>query len=142
MKRTLFVAALGLALAGLTSLAWAYGSQSGTGGSSSSGNMGTTATHNLTGKVLKADASTITILSHSAAIPLKVDKNTSFSGVKSSTDLKAGEEVRASYQVNNDTNQATAVTLVNPGTSSKGTGGTGSKSSGSSGGSTFGGTGQ
>jgi hypothetical protein len=67
----------------------------------------------LAGKLVKAE-STIVYLEHMGAIvALRVDENTRFSGegVKSSRDLREGQEVRASFTVKGTTNVADKIAV-------------------------------
>jgi hypothetical protein len=68
----------------------------------------------LTGKVVKTDANTVWIEYSGAVVPLKVDANTHFEGasIKRARDLKEGEQIRASFTVNNRTdNLARTISL-------------------------------
>lgn len=62
--------------------------------------MGQSGATELTGTVIKGEKTTLYVRSaEGAAIPLKIEKSTKFDdpAVKSSRDLKPGQEVRASY---------------------------------------------
>jgi len=76
----------------------------------------------LTGEFVKADRKTIYIDHMGAIVPLKVDKNTQFQGgVKRASELKQGQQVRASFTVKNQTeNLATSIQLTDQGTGGAG----------------------
>ncbi len=59
----------------------------------------------LSGTVVKTDATTLYLEHMGAIVPLKIDEKTRFSGegVKSSRDLTEGQEVRASFTVEDET---------------------------------------
>jgi hypothetical protein len=74
----------------------------------------------LTGKVVKAERHTVYIQAQDqgAVIPLKVDSKTKFEspGVTSARDLKAGQEIRASFSVKSKTeNLATSIEVSGQG---------------------------
>lgn len=78
---------------------------------------GTTAAsgRELSGKVVKADSRTLYLEHMGAIVPLKLDDKTEFAGegLKSSRDLAAGQEVRASFTVEKETtNVATRISLA------------------------------
>jgi hypothetical protein len=145
--KTLLGALAGLALTGLAAGALAQGSAGGSVSSnpsgSTSGTYGTgtttgapTATHRIQGRVIKSSSDTVTILSRGVAIPLHVQSRTSFQGVKSASDLKEGEQVRASFELKDGSNQLDSLSLVSSATGSMGSKagtGTGGSMGGSSG---------
>lgn len=59
------------------------------------------AKNEVTGKVVRADPSTVWIDHMGAVIPLKIDANTRFesAGIARPKDLKEGQEIRASFRV-------------------------------------------
>jgi hypothetical protein len=68
----------------------------------------------LTGKVVRSDKKTLYVEHMGAVVPLKIDRKTKFEGdtLKSSRDLKEGQEIRASFTVENGTNNvATSIGL-------------------------------
>lgn len=72
------------------------------------------AKNEVTGKVVRADASTVWIDHMGAVIPLKIDANTRFesAGIAHRKDLKEGQEIRASFRVQDKvTNVADSIWL-------------------------------
>jgi hypothetical protein len=65
----------------------------------------------LTGRVVKSDRKTIWVEHMGAIVPLKVDKNTQFAdpSLKRASDLKEGDEIRASFEVRKTDNVATNI---------------------------------
>lgn len=105
--------------------------QGGTGGSGTTGQyQGGSGTaeqlggNQLTGRVVKSDRSTIWVEHAGAIVPLKIDKNTHFTdpNVKRATDIKEGEQIRASFEVRKTENVATSIGM----SSGMGQGGSGS----------------
>jgi opacity protein-like surface antigen len=102
-------------------------SQSSTGGSGSagmgqqqsgqrgkSGQMGASEQlggNQLTGRVVKSEAKTIYVEHAGAIVPLKIDKNTQFTdpSLKRATDIKEGDQIRASFEVRKTDNVATSI---------------------------------
>ncbi len=76
----------------------------------------------LTGKVVKAERKLLYVEHMGAVVPLKIDNKTKFEDtLKSSKDLKQGQEIRASFTVENGTtNLATTVGLASGGTGGSG----------------------
>ncbi|MGQ0507940.1 MAG: hypothetical protein ACT4TC_21770 [Myxococcaceae bacterium] len=92
---------------------------------------GMTSSNEISGKVVKHMGKTVYVEHMGAVVAIKVDSKTRFEGdaIKSSKDIKAGQDIRASFTVENTTdNVATSIGLA-------GTGGSGfsSESVGSSG---------
>lgn len=132
----------GVALAGGTSAGGSAsappsGSAAGSYGAGGSAATSMAGKHQLSGRVLKASENSITVLSKGAAIPLDVQSSTKFSGgLSSASDVKAGDQIRATYQLKAGSNELTSVARVTSGTQGApggamgGTGGgTGSSSS-------------
>lgn len=71
----------------------------------------------VTGKVVKSDRKTVWIDMQGAVVPLKVNKNTQFSdpNVKSARDLQAGQEIRASLEVQETDNIAKSISMAGTG---------------------------
>lgn len=90
-------------------------SQSGKGGSGSQ--MGHTGMseqmggNQLTGRVVKSERKMIWVEHMGAVVPLKIDKNTQFTDptLKRATDLKEGDQIRASFEVKKTENIATSI---------------------------------
>lgn len=110
-------------------------SQSGTGGSGTevqqqSGQMGQSGMNEqlggneLTGRVVKSDKKTIWVEHMGAIVPLKIDKNTQFTdpSLKRATDIKEGDQIRASFEVRKTDNVAKSIGM----SSDMGQGGSGS----------------
>ncbi|MDQ3267048.1 MAG: hypothetical protein M3Y59_25905 [Myxococcota bacterium] len=76
----------------------------------------------VTGKVVKAKSNKVFIEHMGAVLELKTDSKTQFEGdVKKAGDLKEGDEIRASFNVKNKTeNQATSISRSSPGTGGSG----------------------
>jgi hypothetical protein len=73
------------------------------------------AARELSGTVVKADGKTLYLEHMGAVVPLKIDEETQFSGegVKGSRDLSEGQEVRASFTVEDETtNVAQRITVA------------------------------
>jgi len=69
----------------------------------------------LSGKVVKSDASTLYLEHMGAVVPIEIGQGTSFSGVQGSDQLAEGQEVRASFTVKDDTkNVADSVSVGAP----------------------------
>jgi len=102
--------------------------EEGVGGSGMQGDKSGMATgQELSGKVVKADRSSVFVEHMGAVVPLKIDKNTKFQGdtLKAAKDLKEGQEIRASFSVENKTsNVAKSIEL----SSEMGQGGSGFES--------------
>jgi hypothetical protein len=83
--------------------------ESGTGGSPSTMESDTSATAmpqgtELTGKVVKVQGKTLYLEHMGAVVPLSIDSKTKFEeGWKSAKDIKEGQQVRASFEVKNQT---------------------------------------
>lgn len=72
------------------------------------------AKNEVTGKIVRAEPNTVWIDHMGAVIPLKIDSNTRFesAGIARPKDLKEGQEIRASFRVqNNTTNVADSIWL-------------------------------
>jgi opacity protein-like surface antigen len=87
---------------------------SGTTGQHQSGQSGMTdqlSGNQLTGRVVKSDKKTIWIEHMGAIVPLKIDKNTQFTdpSLKRATDIKEGDQIRASFEVRKTDNVATSI---------------------------------
>jgi hypothetical protein len=67
----------------------------------------------LTGRVVKSERKTIWIEHMGAIVPLKIDKNTRFAdpSIKRASDLKEGDQVRASFEVRKTDNVATSIEM-------------------------------
>lgn len=64
----------------------------------------------LDGKIARASGTMVDVDYEGAIVPLKVDKDTQFTGVKSVRELKEGDQIRASFRLENGTtNVATKV---------------------------------
>ncbi len=136
MKKTLIGALASLSLAGFALAGSPESTTStGTGGSGSIGTAASTDTrpttgreptavnasdksgmatdNELTGKVVKADKKTLYVEHMGAVVQLKLDKKTQYEdSLKSASDLKEGQEVRASFLVEKGTtNLATRIRL-------------------------------
>jgi hypothetical protein len=106
------------------------GSSVTTGSASGSGTSGTTGTtgsqmgqsgqsgmtdslagNQITGRVVKSDRKTVWVEHAGAIVPLKVDKNTQFGdpSLKRASDLREGDEIRASFEVRKTDNVATSI---------------------------------
>jgi hypothetical protein len=105
------------------------GSSDAMGGSgSSTGHMAghsstMTGSNELTGKVVKSESKKVYVSSSSGAVvPLDIDSKTQFTdpSLKNAKSLKEGQEIRASFQVKDEKNMATSISL------NAGTGGSGS----------------
>ncbi|CAM3937158.1 hypothetical protein G4177_23395 [Corallococcus sp. ZKHCc1 1396] len=103
-----------------------------------------TGANELTGKVVKSESKKVYISSaNGAVVPLDIDSKTQFTdpSLKNAKSLKEGQEIRASFQVKDEKNMATSISLnqgtggsgsdvMSPDSSiNEGTGGTGSDSS-------------
>lgn len=169
VRAMMVMSVLGLAAGAHANDESSTGSSSGQGGSGSSGSMGGTGStgsgsmgsgsqgstgsqqgtlggtqtglqsQSMEGKVLKADRNSITIEHMGAAIPLQVQSSTSFQGVKSARDIKEGQQVRASFNLNSKgaKNELTSVEVIG----GAGQGGTGYQGGSKSGSDSFGGSG-
>ncbi|MGC4119722.1 MAG: hypothetical protein QM765_35145 [Myxococcales bacterium] len=108
----------GLALTGLSMGALAH-DKGGTGGTGSgyegSTSGSATSYHSITGKVLESSGGKLTIVSKGTAIPFDVQGDTKFDGISSAKDLKPGDEVRASFELKNGTNELMSVAKVSGG---------------------------
>jgi hypothetical protein len=108
-------------------------SQGATGGSGSmgaeqSGQMGQSeqvSGNKLTGRVVKSEKKMVWLEHMGAIVPLKIDKNTQFNdpSLKKATDIKEGDEIRASFEVRKTDNVATSIEK----SISEGTGGSGTE---------------
>jgi hypothetical protein len=106
-------------------------SQGATGGSGSmgadqSGQMGQSeqvSGNQLTGRVVKSEKKMVWLEHMGAIVPLKIDKNTQFNdpSLKKATDIKEGDEIRASFEVRKTDNVATSIEKA------EGTGGSGTE---------------
>jgi hypothetical protein len=105
---------------------------SGTLGTDQSGQMGQTGQmgqssqvsgNQLTGRVVKSEKKMVWLEHMGAIVPLKIDKNTQFNDptLKKATDIKEGDEIRASFEVRKTDNVATSIEK------SIGTGGSGTE---------------
>jgi hypothetical protein len=65
----------------------------------------------LTGRVVKSEKKTIWVEHMGAIVPLKIDKNTQFTdpSLKRATDIKEGDQIRASFEVRKTDNVATSI---------------------------------
>ncbi|RKH35791.1 hypothetical protein [Corallococcus sicarius] len=82
-----------------------------------------TGSNELTGKVVKSESKKVFISSaNGAVVPLDIDSKTQFTdpSLKNAKSLKEGQEIRASFQVKDEKNMATSISL------NQGTGGSGS----------------
>ncbi|RKG98908.1 hypothetical protein D7X74_39870 [Corallococcus sp. CA047B] len=98
------------------------GSTDAMGGSGSAAASSMTGANELTGKVVKSDSKKVYISSaNGAVVPLDIDSKTQFTdpSLKNAKSLKEGQEIRASFQVKDEKNMATSISL------SQGTGGSG-----------------
>jgi opacity protein-like surface antigen len=103
---------------------------SGTTGQQQSGQLGQSGMtdqlsgNQLTGRVVKSDKKMIWIEHMGAIVPLKIDKNTQFTdpSLKRATDIKEGDQIRASFEVRKTDNVATSIGM----SSDMGQGGSGS----------------
>jgi hypothetical protein len=79
----------------------------------------------LTGRVVKSDKKMVWLEHQGAIVPLKIDKNTQFNdpSLKRASDLKEGDEIRASFEVRKTDNVATSIEK----SMSEGTGGSGTE---------------
>jgi hypothetical protein len=69
----------------------------------------------LSGRVIKSEASTLYLEHMGAVVPVEIGSETRFSGVRSAHELAAGQEVRASFTVKRDTkNVAHRISLAPP----------------------------
>lgn len=68
----------------------------------------------LTGRVVKSERRTIWVEHAGAVVPLKVDKNTQFldPNLKRATDIKEGDQIRASFEVKETDNVATSIQMA------------------------------
>ncbi len=107
--------------------------QSGTlGQSGQSGTLGQSGTadplsgNQITGRVVKSDRKTIWVEHAGAIVPLKIDKNTQFTdaNLKRATDIKEGDQIRASFEVRKTDNVVTSIGM----SSDMGQGGSGLES--------------
>jgi len=85
------------------------------------------ASNEITGRVVKSNKKMVWVEHAGAVVPLKINKQTQFGdeNLKRAQDIKAGDEIRASFEVNNTDNVATNIQR------SDGTLGSGSDSGGS-----------
>ncbi|RKG71844.1 hypothetical protein [Corallococcus terminator] len=99
------------------------GSTDAMGGSGSTAHSSSmTGANELTGKVVKSESKKVFISSaNGAVVPLDIDSKTQFTdpSLKNAKSLKEGQEIRASFQVKDEKNVATRISL------SQGTGGSG-----------------
>jgi hypothetical protein len=74
-------------------------------------------TRELSGKVVRASSRTVYLEHMGAIIPVSVDEKTRFSGegVKSTRDLKEGQEVRTSFTVKGTANLAREISVASAG---------------------------
>lgn len=93
----------------------------GSGSSASTGTQSAMGQKELTGKVVKADNKMVWVDHMGAVVPLSVDKSTQFTdpNLKRARDLQPGQEIRASYEVQETKNVARSISM-------SGTGGSGS----------------
>jgi hypothetical protein len=64
----------------------------------------------LSGEVVKVDPQTVYINHMGAIVPIKLTKETKFEGAMTRKDLSEGKEIRASFEINNNTsNVATEI---------------------------------
>jgi hypothetical protein len=80
----------------------------------------------ITGRVVKSDRKTVWVEHAGAIVPLKIDKNTQFTGanLKRATDIKEGDQIRASFEVRKTDNVVTSIGM----SSGMGQGGSGLES--------------
>ncbi|RYZ38811.1 MAG: hypothetical protein EOO71_22440 [Myxococcaceae bacterium] len=99
------------------------GSTDAMGGSGSAAHSSSmTGANELTGKVVKSESKKVYIsAANGAVVPLDIDSKTQFTdpSLKNAKSLKEGQEIRASFQVKDEKNMATSISL------SQGTGGSG-----------------
>jgi hypothetical protein len=62
--------------------------------------------------VLKATGTTVTVFDRGAAIPLELKASTKLEGLGSMDELKAGDQVRAHFDVKQGSNELTSLTRV------------------------------
>jgi hypothetical protein len=91
------------------------------GSGSSMGTQSAMGQKELTGKVVKADNKMVWVDHMGAVVPLSVDKSTQFTdpNLKRARDLQPGQEIRASFEVQETKNVAKSISM-------SGTGGSGS----------------
>jgi hypothetical protein len=117
MKKALIGMVAGVALVGLGATARADDTSMGSSTSTTMKKDTTTyegLNNQLTGRVVKTDSSTVWVEHLGAVIPLKVDSNTRFdsASIQRAKDLKEGQEIRASFTINNKTdNLAKSISL-------------------------------
>jgi hypothetical protein len=69
----------------------------------------------LTGNVIKSEANTLYLEHMGAVVPMEIGRDTTFSGIRSTDDLAEGQQVRASFTVEDETkNVAASISLGAP----------------------------
>ncbi|MGC4118766.1 MAG: hypothetical protein QM765_30240 [Myxococcales bacterium] len=66
----------------------------------------------VSGTVVKRTGTTVTIFDRGAAIPLELQDRTRLDGVSSASEIKEGDEIRASFDVRHGSNELTSLTRV------------------------------